>query len=104
MPSTRRQTYQESYSRHLHAARSRLDHLRGLAERMRHEERLDFERALDDLRGFWNRANARLEDLNRAPTDAWKNNKLRADAALEDLQKALERIEGLLHPSPSAAV
>jgi hypothetical protein len=88
-----RDHYEVSAAQELKSLTERLDHLRAVAERVPGERRFTLERALDEMRGLRNRTEAKLEDVRRAPEDAWKLVKVHADAALAQFKGGLELIE-----------
>ena len=98
MPHPNKKAYLASAEAALLALDGRLDRLYGVAARLASEERrLAAERMLDTLRGIRNRAGAKLEDVRRAPEDAWSGVKVHAEEAITELGAAVGRLESLLH-------
>jgi hypothetical protein len=96
--SARRDVYMERALGALAKDAERLDRLRAEALRARGEARAALERELDGLRGACNRAAARIEDVRRAPEDAWSLAKVPADRALAGIEAELDRLEAHLRP------
>jgi len=82
----------------LDGATGRLDRLNRLVERTRGLDRRAWQRDLDHLRGACNRVAARIEDVRRAPEDAWQTGRMPTDTALAALLGELERLEGRITP------
>lgn len=95
--SVQRRGTHDAHSRdRLASATRHLDDLRSIVERLRREERGDFERTLDGLRGQHNRALARLEAARLALPESWPLARARADQALDDLTRGLDEVESRL--------
>ena len=88
-----KQVYVSRAAEDLRILAERLDRLRAATERLGADRKLLLEPALDDMRGMRNRAEAKLEDVRRAPDDAWSVFKVHADGAIENLKLAIHRFE-----------
>lgn len=93
-----RQAYEDSCARRIALSRDRLERLRLSSRQVENSHRLDFERALDDLRGRCNSALAKLEAVRRSSDDGWSFTAVHADAAFERLQEGLNRLEAQIPP------
>jgi hypothetical protein len=93
MANRGRDRYELAAASELKTLTERLDNLRALAERTSGDRRFTLERALDEVRGIRNRTEAKLEDVRRAPDDAWQLVKVHADAALAQFRGGLDQIE-----------
>ncbi|MCW2247332.1 hypothetical protein M2352_002923 [Azospirillum fermentarium] len=102
--SVQRRGTHDAHSRdRLESATRRLDDLRSIVERLRSsEDRGDFERTLDSLRGQHNRALARLEAARLALPDSWPLARAQADQALDDLTRGLDEVERRLQQKQAA--
>ncbi|HYH18067.1 MAG TPA: hypothetical protein VD995_05560 [Azospirillum sp.] len=96
MTGRKRQAYDSFCRDLLQHASDRLERLRSSVERRGEEERLDLERALDELRGRRNRLMARVEAARQASDDAWPFARAQADQAVGDLVGGLDELENRL--------
>ncbi len=94
----RRDRYLTDATTALAEAAGRLDRLQARVQRVRGIDRRAWQHELDLLRGGCNRVAARIEDVRRAPEDAWQTARLHTDTALSGLIAGLDRLEGLITP------
>lgn len=90
-----KQAYLAAAAEELRNLHERMEKLRVSSRRLDNEQGMMLERALDDLRGRSNRAEAKLEELRRAPEDSWAMLRPRSDMALEDLRVGVGRLEDM---------
>ena len=83
-----RQGCQTRYEREVKQARDVLERFQDGLMRLRPEQRLVWERRLDDLRGSINRATGRLEGLRRSG-DNWRTAAAHADEAFMIMAQGL---------------
>ncbi|MBI1207958.1 MAG: hypothetical protein GC191_11810 [Azospirillum sp.] len=81
------------YSTRINESVQRLDRLLRTAPQVASEIRIEFERALDELRGRLNRAMAKVEASRRASDGAWDFARRHADAAFQALSEAFDQFE-----------
>jgi hypothetical protein len=96
MTGHKRQAFDRFCRDLLQHAGDRLERLRSSVERRGEEERLDLERALDELRGRRNRLMARVEAAHQASDDAWPFARAQTDQAIGDLVSGLDELEARL--------
>lgn len=102
MSVQRRDTHEAQCRDRLTSATRRLDDLRNTVERLRRDDRGEFERALDGLRGLHNRALARLEAARLAQPESWPLARAQADQALDDLTRRLDEVESHIQQRQAA--
>lgn len=91
-----KEAYLATAAEELRDLHDRMETLRLSSRRLESGQGLLLERALDDLRGRSNRAEARLEEVRRASEDAWAMLRPRSEAALETLRTGIAHLEDML--------
>jgi hypothetical protein len=88
-----KEAYLAAAAEELRNLHDRMDNLRRSSRRLETEQGMMLERALDDLRGRSNKAEAKLEELRRAPDDIWAMLRPRLEAVLEELRGGIGQLE-----------
>ena len=88
-----KQSCQKWYERELKEAAERLESMRNASYTLQADVRVEWERRLDESRGYLNRGVARLEALRRANSDNWRTAAAHAEEAFTTLSEALARLD-----------
>ncbi len=87
----RKDAYQDKLQAQLDEWKAQIAKLRAKAEQAQADARLKYMEEVDELRAHQKKAEVRLDELQRAQGEAWKDMKSGVEAAWDEMGEAMKR-------------